>query len=554
QSAQGSTKPQLTIVFETGTTTPPASLALSGPLTQPEGNSGSTNFAFTVTRSGDTTQPASASWAVAGSGTNPASANDFAGATLPAGTVSFAPGETSQTIAVQVAGDTTVEPNETFTLTLSNPTGATIANASTTATITNDDVAAGPAFDESYIATSYSGRMRALEYGNASKSFFHDGHWFAVLPDGPKWAVERFDGPVPGAGQRGGWTKASTDNFLDNNRASDIAWDDATDSLYVLQYSSTSASPRMFKLSYDTATDRFVQTAEAQIAGPGGKLGSASWSKNAELVIGMDSFGTPLVANIGKTTSGADRGLNLAWGSKDLATWSEVRIDADPTGAGGNSKADIVSFTLNGTPMIGIAYSADTSGLQDNGAYGDWKFAWRPASANPADYAGGWTVETYNTPVGVDNHLSAAWDGRNIFIVMKDNHNDIWLTRGLPGSWETVRVLDSTGADREPSRPTIVVDQADDRLLIFYQRNLNAPYGDIYMKTQSLTGPLSFDEAELGTRAMRTTTGASLVDPQGPVHAVDASMDGAFHLFAADADLRQVWSNRVDLGVGELIG
>ncbi|WP_237217872.1 DNRLRE domain-containing protein, partial [Falsiroseomonas oryziterrae] len=42
QSAQGSTKPQLTIVFETGTTTPPASLALSGPLTQPEGNSGST--------------------------------------------------------------------------------------------------------------------------------------------------------------------------------------------------------------------------------------------------------------------------------------------------------------------------------------------------------------------------------------------------------------------------------------------------------------------------------------------------------------------------------
>ncbi|WP_372491120.1 Calx-beta domain-containing protein, partial [Falsiroseomonas oryziterrae] len=144
QSAQGSTKPQLTIVFETGTTTPPASLALSGPLTQPEGNSGSTTFAFTVTRSGDTTQPASASWAVAGSGTNPASANDFAGATLPAGTVSFAPGENSQTIAVQVAGDTTVEPNETFTLTLSNPTGATIANASTTATITNDDVASTP--------------------------------------------------------------------------------------------------------------------------------------------------------------------------------------------------------------------------------------------------------------------------------------------------------------------------------------------------------------------------------------------------------------------------
>jgi hypothetical protein len=76
-------------------------------------------------------------------------------------------------------------------------------------------------FDESYIATTYSGRQRALEHDNGSKTFFVDKEWYAVLPDGLKWAIERFNGTVPEAGKQGGWTKASTDAFLDANRSSD---------------------------------------------------------------------------------------------------------------------------------------------------------------------------------------------------------------------------------------------------------------------------------------------------------------------------------------------
>ena len=56
-------------------------------------------------------------WAVTGSGTNAANATDFGG-TLPSGTVNFAVGETSKTITVNVQGDTTREPDETFTVTL----------------------------------------------------------------------------------------------------------------------------------------------------------------------------------------------------------------------------------------------------------------------------------------------------------------------------------------------------------------------------------------------------------------------------------------------------
>ncbi len=104
-----------------------------------EGNSGQTPFTFTVTRDGNTSSSASVSWSVAGSGTNPANAADFSDGILPSGIVTFAAGEANATITVNVAGDTTIEPTESFTVTLSNPTGATLDTASATGTIVNDD-------------------------------------------------------------------------------------------------------------------------------------------------------------------------------------------------------------------------------------------------------------------------------------------------------------------------------------------------------------------------------------------------------------------------------
>ncbi|MBA4447122.1 hypothetical protein FHL01_18825, partial [Cylindrospermopsis raciborskii CS-506_C] len=84
---------------------------------QTEGNIGTKAFTFTVTRSGDTTSSSSANWAVTGSSINQADVTDFGG-TLPTGTVNFTAGETSKTIIVDVLGDTTVEPDEGFTVTL----------------------------------------------------------------------------------------------------------------------------------------------------------------------------------------------------------------------------------------------------------------------------------------------------------------------------------------------------------------------------------------------------------------------------------------------------
>ncbi|MGA0606690.1 Calx-beta domain-containing protein [Phenylobacterium sp. VNQ135] len=109
-----------------------------------EGNAGATGFSYTVARTGSTANASTVNWSLSGSGSNPATAADFQGNVLPSGTLTFAAGETSKTIVVNVAGDTAVEGNETFTLTLSGPSGATLGQATATGTITNDDSATEP--------------------------------------------------------------------------------------------------------------------------------------------------------------------------------------------------------------------------------------------------------------------------------------------------------------------------------------------------------------------------------------------------------------------------
>ena len=81
-------------------------------------------------------------YAVTGTGTNPADAADFGG-TLPSGSITLGVGVASNTIIIQVSKDALVETDETFALTLSNPTAAhAVAGSGAVATILNDDVAA----------------------------------------------------------------------------------------------------------------------------------------------------------------------------------------------------------------------------------------------------------------------------------------------------------------------------------------------------------------------------------------------------------------------------
>ena len=105
-----------------------------------EGNAGKSQMVFTVTLSQAATGPVSVGYTTV-NGTATAG-QDYASVV---GTLTFAAGETAKTVSVDILGDTLVETNETFSLSLSSPTGATIARGQATGTIVNDDIDAQPA-------------------------------------------------------------------------------------------------------------------------------------------------------------------------------------------------------------------------------------------------------------------------------------------------------------------------------------------------------------------------------------------------------------------------
>jgi choice-of-anchor C domain-containing protein len=115
-----------------------ASAVAIGDVTVTEGDAGSVDAIFPVTLSAPSGWPVTVRWAVA-DGTATAAGNDYAAA--PGGVLTFAPGETSKTVTVRVNGDTTLEPNETFFVQLSDPTHATLAgDGRATGTIASDEL------------------------------------------------------------------------------------------------------------------------------------------------------------------------------------------------------------------------------------------------------------------------------------------------------------------------------------------------------------------------------------------------------------------------------
>ena len=107
-------------------------------VTVTEGNASTVDAVFTVSLSAATSVPVTVDYATA-DGTATAGIDYVA----TAGTLTFAPGTTTQLVRVTVNGDTAVEPDETVLLNLTNPTNATLADGQGVGTIRNDDLAPG---------------------------------------------------------------------------------------------------------------------------------------------------------------------------------------------------------------------------------------------------------------------------------------------------------------------------------------------------------------------------------------------------------------------------
>lgn len=112
-------------------------------VTAVEGNSGTTTFTFTVTRSSNTTD---VTFDIATANNTATAGSDYESNALTGVTMASG-GALTQTFSVTVNGDTATEANETFFVNLTNVVGATVTDAQGQGTITNDDVSLVAIYD-----------------------------------------------------------------------------------------------------------------------------------------------------------------------------------------------------------------------------------------------------------------------------------------------------------------------------------------------------------------------------------------------------------------------
>ena len=183
-----------------------------GNATVVEGNAGNRTLGFTATLSVASSATVSVQYATA-SGTA-TSGSDF---TAVSGTLTFPPGVTSKFVPVLVNGNTKFETNKAFTFTLSSPVGATIARATATGFIVNDDagscgiVAPHPAGYTSVVVFAFENRTWSdvgLGFGTGMPylhalglhcSYFTD--WTET--DTSQNSLTQYTGQVTGARQAG---------------------------------------------------------------------------------------------------------------------------------------------------------------------------------------------------------------------------------------------------------------------------------------------------------------------------------------------------------------
>jgi hypothetical protein len=148
-----------------------------------EGNSGVQNATLTVRLSAPARSVVSVNYATAnGTATSPA---DYQAAV---GVVTIPAGATSAALTVRVAGDTRLEPNETFFVKLSNPVGALLGSSRGQVTILNNEVVPGTLYVDDNApgdpGPGNPGVSDPLENGTAAHPFDRIQEAIDVAPTG----------------------------------------------------------------------------------------------------------------------------------------------------------------------------------------------------------------------------------------------------------------------------------------------------------------------------------------------------------------------------------
>ena len=370
-----------------------------------EGNSGNTTFNFTISLDKASVSAQSVKWTVAGTGTAAASANDFA--SLLTGTATIAAGQTSATVQVLVAGDTVVENDETFAVSLSGPsTGTTLGTSSASATIRNDDVAVVlPKFS---IATSNA----SVVEGNSGSTAVN----FTVSLDKASTSAQSVKWTVAGIGT----AAASANDFKS-----------ALSGTATIAAGQTSASVQVL-VAGDTVVES-DETFAVTLSGTsnGSTLGSSSATltiRNDDAAIPADDYlsttaTTGLVQVNGSATAGKIEKVNDCDLFKvTLAAGTSYSFDLVGTGGGLNTYLE-----LYGPGMVGLAMNDNANGSTNSQII-------YTATASGTYYLAAWDTATgtgsYSLGAKILTSLNLTGDA-NANLLMGARYDDV--LKGLAG-------------------------------------------------------------------------------------------------------------------------
>jgi beta-glucanase (GH16 family)/Ca2+-binding RTX toxin-like protein len=357
-----------------------------------EGDSGVTPYTYTVVRTGDTSGASTVVWSVAGSGANPADAADFQGGVLPQGTLSFAAGETTKTITVDVAGDTTVEPDQTFTVSLSNPGNAQVSGGTATGVIQNDDGGS------SSPTLSLSPATVSQAEGDAGTTAFTFTVTRAGSTNGAStvaWSVAGSGAaPVDAADFQGGTLPSGTLTFQTTETSKTITVNIAGDSVV--------EPDEQFTVTLSNATGATLGTASATGAvlnddggstGGGGAGQTLTETSGNQALAGGAGADTLTAIHGGDTLTGAGGADHFVF---QALPWSPSEVTDF---ASGTDKIDLSALLsashYSGTDPVGDGYVK----LIDNGSGGTWLYF---------DTDGKGTSDQWGTFVATLDHVAAA--------------------------------------------------------------------------------------------------------------------------------------------------
>lgn len=242
-----------------------------------EGNSGSQQVVFTVTRSGYTAITTTVNYALTGTATSDSDYNNIggtSGASGTSGTITFNTNETTKTVTLDVLGDTDSESDETIIFTLSSPSTAGVQSnsygtQSTTVTILNDDAGGGLT---TYVHDTFSGAANGNIDGRTPDT---------VTTNGNTWAYIRGNAGVgiDGSG-----------NVITNNGSYNVAIVNATVADVTFTSHIAGINQRVYYNSLSTSNRCFVQINSTSNIDLRRRINnsesSAAVSNNANITIG----------------------------------------------------------------------------------------------------------------------------------------------------------------------------------------------------------------------------------------------------------------------------